>query len=106
VRFEQADRPGLGITLRFATEEKAVGGSDIGTYQDGLAILEDLIQSGDRDRGKILAEVMGARRGDGLADDVVPLASKPIASRSQLLPSRTHNACPRPPFSSEVRERI
>jgi len=78
LQLEQADGPGVGIAVVFAAEQKAVGGSDVGAHQHGLAILEDLIETGDGDVAQIVAEVLGARLVDGITQDVVHRADRHV----------------------------
>jgi hypothetical protein len=44
---------------------------DVGTDEDGLAVLEDLVVSSDANAGEVLLGVELARHLDGLLDDVV-----------------------------------
>src|SRR5437879_12943737 len=66
LQLEQADGPGGGIAVVFAAEQKAVGGSDVGAHQHGLAVLEALIETSDVDVAQILAADKGARLADGI----------------------------------------
>jgi hypothetical protein len=74
--LEQADGPGVGVAVVFATEQKAVGGCDVGAYQHGLAVLVDFIQTGDGDVAEIVVEVVGAGLVDGPFYDVVHRADR------------------------------
>ena len=51
---------------------------DIGADQNGLAVLEDLVEAGDADVGEILLEVVGTRLVDGVMHDVVHRAGRHV----------------------------
>ena len=69
--FEQTQGPGVAIALVFGAEQEAVGGTDVGADENGLALLEDFVETGDVHVGEILAVVVKARLVDGILHDVV-----------------------------------
>src|SRR5438445_34030 len=81
LQLEQADGPRVGIAMVLEAEQKAVGRSDVGTYQHGLAILEDLIETGDADVSQILASVIGACLVDSSTHDVVHRAERQVHAK-------------------------
>ena len=58
----------------FEAEQAALGRSNIGGDENGLAGLEDLSQRGDTDRLEILLNVEAACWGDRIMEDVVDAA--------------------------------
>ena len=54
-QLQQSHAPGVGIAMLFETEQVAIGGSDIGADQHGLAGLENLVVGADADGGEILS---------------------------------------------------
>ena len=62
----------------FEAEQTAVGGSDVGRHQHGLAVLEDLIETGEVNIAEIVAEVLGAGLVHGVAQDVMHRADRHV----------------------------
>ena len=77
--FHQAEGPGVAVAaaLRHSVKQQW-SGMHVGTDENGLAILKNLIEAGDADVGEILGVVVGTCLVDGVVNDVMHGANRHV----------------------------